>query len=301
MKKLIPFLILAGLLFTQGAQAVVSAGVSAAATTGATFATTLSTTGVTTQASGSAFYVDVVIDYFGASPQTPNLPTDNKGNTYVHIGTQLVDGSGRTVDRYYCQGGTGGTGHTITSTVPTSALYTIAFIEIKGAASSGLLDTGGSNSNVGFVGSPYSSGSVTISPPATYGEMMISVFSTEYNNASITFAEANGFTIQQTQVVGNANYPAIAVGTKVVTSNGTYSASWTDGNGASQIAIAIDSFLGGTGGSSCSSTGYSTTNGGGAVPTSGSGHFWQLGGTNSSVNCSSNPFYKLSNGSFVTN
>jgi hypothetical protein len=64
------------------------------------------------------------------------------------------------------------------------------------------------------------------------------------DGSNVTFTEANGFTIQYAYQIAATNNMQAAVGTKIVTSNGTYNASWSSGGGNLFWVTVIDSFLG---------------------------------------------------------
>ncbi len=205
------------------------------------FTGTATTAAVTTGAAGSTFYVGVVQS--GATAATINV-TDSKGNVYTAIGTPVGDNNNRWLTRYRCVNGVGGSGHTVTA-AETSATngMTVFLIEILGAAASAPLDQSNTNA-AGFVAPPMSSGSITLAPGAT-GELAISLYQSEYSNAAVPFAEANGFTIQQSETNGTSVNGA-AIATKIITAAGAVNASWSDGTGGNFMSGVIDSFKGAT-------------------------------------------------------
>src|SRR5271154_452024 len=121
---------------------------------------------VTTSVTGSSFY-GIVWCNNGSAP-TVSL-TDSKGNTpYTRIGTQLVNsGGGLYIDRFICINGVGGSGHTLTAGgVGATDYNVVALVELTGCNLTSPLDQSNSN-NTGAsqVGTPYSSGSVSLTPP----------------------------------------------------------------------------------------------------------------------------------------
>lgn len=207
-----------------------------ASTTGGTV-----TTGAGTSAgSGSTFYAAVV-----CRAVTSINVSDSMGNTYTQIGTTLYNGANRWLSRYQCVNGVGGAGHTLTAAESTGSDGLAAYLlEIKGATTTTPLDQ--SNTNSGFGSPPVTSGSITVTPPAN-GELLVSIYSTDQFASGLVFTEANGFTVQAL-INDGINATASAIATKIVSSPGTYNASWSDGGTGNFVDIAIDSFLGGAGG-----------------------------------------------------
>lgn len=200
---------------------------------------TVTTTAGTTAAAGSTFYVSVIQSAAGAA--TFNI-TDSQSNTYTQIGTVVGNSNNAWLSRYQCVNGIGGAGHTVTATQTVGSDNVSAFaVEIVGGLTVTPPIDQSVATNIGFAGSPVSSGTVTVAPPVD-GELLISTFTTDQYNATIPYTEANGFTIQQMITDGTAA-PGGAVGTKIVTISGTYGASWGDG-AASFYSASVDSFKG---------------------------------------------------------
>jgi hypothetical protein len=119
---------------------------------------------------------------------------------------------------------------------------TLILTELTSAATTGLLDQ--SNTNSGFLGSPQSPGSITLSSvSAAGGEMMLSCYGV-YGGSYTAFSESTGFTnIYSNVAPGFPADLAFAVAYKLVTTNGTYTPSWT-GGGTTYIVTSVDSFQG---------------------------------------------------------
>lgn len=220
----------------------ISVGVTAVGSGGGGTATT---SGGTTNASGSTFYAVVIIK--NSTAVAMNL-SDAWGNTYTQIGSTVSDSSSRWLSRYQCVNGVGGSGHTLTATesVGTDAV-TVYFVEIVGGATITPLDQSNTYGN-SFAGNPTNSGSITLTPSAN-SELLISTYVTEKFAAGLSYTEANGFTVQALVADGTTgNSCASAIGTQVVASPGSYSASWTCSSGGSSVIAVIDSFQGGGGG-----------------------------------------------------
>ena len=104
-------------------------------------ATSCTTAAVTTSVSGSGFEVGVFQQSVGASgnfmPVT--VPPDSKGNTYTHIGTQVNNTGTIALDRFYCDSGTGGAGHTVMAQTTNNYSGTAT-----GGTTTTLIDTGAS-------------------------------------------------------------------------------------------------------------------------------------------------------------
>lgn len=209
-------------------------------------ALTVTSVGVATSATGSNF--EVIVIGQGTNAGTVPTITDNKGNNalYTQIGSSFNNGNNGFIWRFIAAGGAGGAGHTATATwaLTPSAGSSIILLEMTGCATTSPLD----QSNTGTSGpsqttGPGVSGNVTVTPPAS-GEILVSVMLNDDSSAALAYAEANGFTIQ----VSNTNFATYiwqwAIGTKIVTTPGTYSASWTWGGLNLSSACLIDSFKG---------------------------------------------------------
>lgn len=201
------------------------------------------TAGVTTSATGSSFEI-IAVSVPGSVPIAVSV-MDSKSNSYTRIGSQINDANAQQIDRFLCTNGTGGASHTATATLASStASWTVFFLEITGAATSGLLDQ--SNNDTGYLSQPWSPGNITLSAVPSSGEMMVVVVTEEEYPGTIMSA-ADSFTIQQQYYNRNfGNPPCAMFATRIVTANGTYTTSvTTTAGGSTNCAILIDSFLGG--------------------------------------------------------
>ena len=199
---------------------------------------TATTAAVTTQASGSVFYVGVVVKQTtGSAPAI----TDSKSNTYTPIGTGITDTGSCTQYRYYSNG-TGGASHTVTATLAGKdmAVFFEEGIGAQGPPSS----SNGQGAN--FTGS-LSTGSVT----ANTGDFICSVFSTaSFQNPIGPTITGFTTTVDQSQLDGTTG--AAGASTSVIAvSTGSTSATWSDTSGASGETASADVFAssGGGGGS----------------------------------------------------
>ena len=190
----------------------------------------------------------VVLNVLGPGSTPTFSVRDNFGNSYTRIGSVLSAGaSGLYKARYYCENAVGGAHHVITAEVtngfsPSWAMAVLTFT--GGKANGGAYDA--SNTNVGFLATPQSSNSVTVSSGnAVPGELLISAFSSVFNPAS-TPTEANGFTVAQS-LWTSSSFPTFgteAVGYKIVNAAGAVNASWSDTSGTSKnVCVSIDGFV----------------------------------------------------------
>lgn len=208
---------------------------------GASTSTIASTTSpaITTQVSGSLFFLAI---HSNAGTAPVITVSDVMGNTpYLRIGSQIHNAnSGNWIDLFYFANGVGGSGHTFAFGNSGGAIASqfFAALEVTGAALTAALDQI-NNHNTGFVSGNQTSGNVTVTPPAN-GELLVSGITTDVATAPV-FTEANSFSILRTNT-GGLNL-AGALGAKVVTSPGTYNASWSDGQ-TSDKELYIVSFLG---------------------------------------------------------
>jgi hypothetical protein len=187
----------------------------------------VTTTAITTSATGSTFIVLV-----------------NSSGTYGTL--SIADSYG--VDRFYCQNGVGGSGHTVTLTSTVSGgTWGIAFIEILGAAVASY-DQSNNYTSGTAVANPTSSGSLTLSAVPTGGQLLLSMTSMNQGVTGVTWSVGGGFTLLDNHV---GSFSQLATAYQIVSSNGTYAASWNNGTGGSHYANnTIDSFFGSGGGGS---------------------------------------------------
>lgn len=217
-------------------------GASAQISNSGTF--TVTTGGILTQATGSTFFITTSIASTGVT-----TVTDSYSNSYTQIGATVDDTNGRFLRRFQCTNGVGGAGHTFSGTDSLGGAFTLMAGELLGAATSSALDQSNTNVN-GFYDpsvTPFTSNNITITPPAN-GEILLAVYSSQAFVASLTFTESQGFTVAQSQVVGNTGLPALALAYKIVTGANTYHAAWSDGSTGTSMIASIDSFKGLAGG-----------------------------------------------------
>src|SRR5574343_667241 len=150
---------------------------------------TVTTASVNTGATGSAFFL--FVQFEGGSTFTS--VTDNKGNTYTQIGTELTANSGAKSRIYYCQNAAGGTGHTFTATVSTNVAITLHAVEITGAKSASVLNPTPPAANDDLA-SPFTSNNITTLQADAL--LVACMGCTNSGSNPATHAEANGFTVQ---------------------------------------------------------------------------------------------------------
>lgn len=197
--------------------------------------TSVVTPAVTPATIGSAFYVVVVQRC--ATALTVSLPTDTSSNTFVRIGSQIASSTPMAVDRFYCANATGGAGYQVTATRAAGAgSMSVFFVEMIGAASSPL-DT--STQTTAFSQETPGAQSLT---PGVGGEMLVTLVTTDQFTPTISFTAPSGFTIQQSQLVGNVNGAVGAIATNVVTAATSYNPSWTAPS--NNNIVVMDSFQG---------------------------------------------------------
>lgn len=198
---------------------------------GTTASTTLSTTGVTTQASGSTFLIGVV----AAGTSNIVAVVDSKLNLYTQIQTQFNTSFGSCMAWYRSENGVGGAGHTITSTLGTGQVQTIYFVEITGAALSGVLDQ-----SVAFAAdasSPFTTSTTGTTTQAD--EIAIALYATDTPSGTETITWGAGFT--QIDADGNSSFVTGGIAFKVLVATGTVQASITS-TVATDTAAAVATF-----------------------------------------------------------
>ena len=171
---------------------------------------------------------------------TGNTPTDNKGNTYTRVSGMPVSSGGAEGDLYYCQNGTGGSGHTATATTIGNDYPACFFIEITGV---GIAPVDFGSIVMGARTSPFSITSTALAQ----ADSLVLTFSTIDSGANpITYA-VSGFTGVASQPDGG-NFWASAAFQKNVTSTAAVTATWTfdSGSNAGQLILALKSAASGT-------------------------------------------------------
>ena len=197
----------------------------------------------TTQATGSNF--EIIVIWIG-SPAAFGVQ-DSFSNSYTQIGSNFSGGGGQPgVARFICQGGAGGSAHnaSITGTAFGSIPNAIVLLEMTGAAVSG--QPAGSATGTNGAATSVSCGTISgLTPPAA-GDLIVSVGACNDSTAALTFVDGTGgFTITQSYEV-DAQALQYVVGTKVVTSSGSYSSTWTQGGNDLFSAGLMDAFNGPT-------------------------------------------------------
>jgi hypothetical protein len=195
-------------------------------------------TNVTTT-SGNLLYAVVATKRSSGGPTV--TMSDSKSNTWTRIGTQVTDGNGNFIDRFYVANCVGAFSHSFTASLSSIVGVDIFVLEIKNAAVAPY-----DMSAVGTNGSqtpPISTGSVTISPPRS--ELLVSTIVSSLIASSNAYSAGSGWTIQDTVANSSSGSPSFAMASRVVTAAGTYGASWTNTNNNTTNYIAvIDAFLG---------------------------------------------------------
>lgn len=194
---------------------------------GASGGTTATTAAVTTQATGSTFVVGYV------SVSVCATPTDSKSNTYVAIGSEVTHG-GAAIHLYYCENGTGGSGHT--ATVATCGSFTtIFFVEITGGLTSGILDSGAS-ADASDSATPFD---VTSGTTAQAVELLIAMFGSN-GTGTAAVAVSGPFTMVQDEENG-ASFSKGGIAYQITSGTGAFTASFTDSD-ASACPLKIAAF-----------------------------------------------------------
>lgn len=193
----------------------------------------LSTSALGTAASGSTLLACVgrgVVSAHGA-------PTDNKGNTFVQLGTThtytLWPSSGTAL--YACEQASGGSGHVVTAAKPqASDETTLSVIEVTGG---GLVRQATWRETL--QGSPQTSASVTTTGPA----LLVAWW---WGDAGVqsdkTAVPDSGFTVVDS-VLASGALVQCAVAVRQVSAAGSYSVTWaaTPAQGAQLWLVAVQS------------------------------------------------------------
>lgn len=192
-------------------------------------ASPVTTAGVTTQATGSILVV-------GAIWETAAFTsiTDSKSNSYTQIGTEQTIG-GFKARLYYVENATGGSSHTFTLTTGGGNIFgTVLALEVIGGATASSLDQSNQQTDSA---SPFTSPSITTT---NANDILVSACMSDGIANPMDFAESTGFTVNITRNSGASFYP-MALGTRIVSSTGSYNSSWTTASGAN-AAVFIASF-----------------------------------------------------------
>lgn len=190
------------------------------------------------QANGSSIATTSAINTTGATllhacvagfNQPPNAPTDSKGNTWVLIGSVVVQGS-QQVAAYYVANPTVGTGHTFTENSGN-------FPYIAASAWSGVKTTSPLDQHSAGAGA----GTQTVQPgsitPTVAGELLLACVG---SNNGTAWTINSGFTVYNTIIVGGIRIQAaFLVQTPAVAVNPT----WDQGVVGDQSASPLASFF----------------------------------------------------------
>jgi hypothetical protein len=194
--------------------------------------TSVTTPGVATQTTGSGFVVDVG---WYAAVSTPTV-TDNKGNTYSQVGTTTVDAGAPDLHqaRFECVNGAGGAGHTVTATWGGTVDGTLFFMEIKTTNGAGLVrDQAPAGNNP--TASPYTTNSATTT---TAVEVAVACAIPVAFPGTDLVNWGDSFTAVET--IGDTNNVTGHTAYRLLSSTGTYSASYTaDGSGGATTFSAV--------------------------------------------------------------
>lgn len=202
-------------------------------------------TAVTTAATGSPTVTGstfLVLMEWGSTPTFVSI-ADNKSNTYSQIGTE-ISSEGTKRRAYICQNGTGGAGHTVTTTISGNTGHALVFVEVKGVA------TSSQDQLVNFTAdsaSPFTSGTTGTTTQAD--EMAVVLYwINEYTATTITWG--NGYSEAIKYIEGGTG--TLAVGYKNLAATGTQQASVTlsAGTATSALIITLKDSGGGGGGAS---------------------------------------------------
>ena len=197
--------------------------------------TAVTTASVTTASSGSGIVLS--IDYYSAGSTFVSV-SDSKGNSWVQIGSEIVDTTSTVaMRRYYAANATGGTGHTFTLTVSGSTrISSIAVTEITTTAGSGVtLDQSAQTQDNT---SPFASAGITTT---VADEFLLSSWTSQGDSGTYTHTAGNSFTKLANETNGSDFFP-IGTGYRIVSSTGTYNGSWTTTGGSSAAVVCTDSF-----------------------------------------------------------
>lgn len=171
---------------------------------------------VTATSTNGASWVVFAADVggWGATPIT-----DNKGNTYTQIGTNVtaftVVGT-----LWYKEAGTGGASHTFTATPSSSNLASIIVVEITGGASSILDQSATGNDDVS---SPFTS---SVTGNTTVANELVLAF--QFDNRSATTAPTWGNSYASLVDLSNTSGITCSAAKLNVTATGTQQSSFTD-------------------------------------------------------------------------
>ncbi len=170
-----------------------------------------------TSTNGATWVVFAACDTSASWGATPI--TDNKGNTYTQIGTN-VTAFGVISTLWYKDAGTGGATHTITATPSTNALISLIVVEITGGAA-GILDKSATGND--DAASPFTS---TATATTTQANEVVLAF--EYDNRSSGTAITWGNSYTGLVDLSNVSGISCAAAKLNVTATGAQQSSFTN-------------------------------------------------------------------------
>ncbi len=192
---------------------------------------------VTTQASGSTFIIATQC----ISTNTINTPTDSKGNTYVSMGSaqNFYIGGGH-CQLFSCVNGVGGAGHTFTTSMNVSGFMVSYFLEALNVDTTSPIEAYAVTA--GDSVSPYE----TTSGTTTSTDELLVSYIAENGSGTASYVESSGFTVNAQQSDETLNYSG-AIGSRVVSSTGTWTPSWTrtGANGGTVFVFGLKGAVGG--------------------------------------------------------
>lgn len=148
--------------------------------------------------------------------------SDNKGNTWVQIETEIDHSFGTGLSRcYFCASCVGGAGHTFSVTCGTSSGSAIYVQEILASQNTGVSkDQSGRAEDLA---TPFVSPSET----TTVADEFLFAFGIGNSNSDPDTWTAGASFTKQENVTDGTSFRTGASGTRIVTATGTYNSSWT--------------------------------------------------------------------------
>jgi hypothetical protein len=189
--------------------------------------TTITTGSITTAASGSIFVVGLA----GANGSGLPTPTDSKGNTYTPINAEFAGLIN--VRLWYCENGTGGSGHTFSMVAPTSNPNAVYAMEITGGLTSGSLDQ--TTAWIADASSPYTTN--TSGTTAQNDELAVVFYVDDRGGTTNLISWGNSYSL--VTETADSTYVTGGLGAKVLTATGTQQGSITIPTSSSADGILV--------------------------------------------------------------
>lgn len=211
---------------------------------------TATTASGTSQATGSTFYIWAVWDSFASFTSV----SDNKGNSYTQLGSEITSGSLK-VRLYECVNGVGGASHTASFVVSGGGQPTVFLVECTGVATTSPRDQSGGRADNS---SPY-----TLAAGLTLGsapQLILAFLAGDSGSNPATHAEGGlgSSTIVVQETNGTANWVA-ACAKSYKASTGTFNPSWTESGASNTVVWMVTLKEPAGGGSSKTGTGAITS------------------------------------------